>query len=106
MNTSTPSQACKEFSPGDVIEKDGECYQVLTQEGSGGQVRLFPGDEPQGFYLPWEDEAGCARRIGASALPGPSPCATGNPCPTYSAKPPAAASDPGADPSRLIHRQG
>ena len=74
-----------DFSPGDIIEQAGECYQVMESHGHRGLVRHFPSDEETGFEMEWQGSE--TRRIGQASLPAPSPCSTGGSCPTYEIKP-------------------
>ncbi len=76
-----------DFSPGDIIEQGGECYQILTNLGSRGVVRNFPSEETTGFEIEWLADGAISRKMGEASLPAPSPCSTGGFCPTYEIKP-------------------
>ncbi len=93
------------FNPGDIIEKSGECYQVLENLGSQGRVRNFPSEEAEGFILHWCDNDGTSRRMGHADLPAPSPCSTGAGCPSYSAAPLQEARRRSQRPAHIIARQ-
>ena len=76
-----------DFMPGDIIERGGECYQILENLGSHGVVRNFPSEETTGFEIEWQTEGVISRKMGHAGLPAPSPCSTGGFCPTYEIKP-------------------
>lgn len=88
-----------DFSPGDIIEQAGECYQVLENLGDRGLVRNFPSEETEGFDIEWIADGAHCRQMGHASLPAPSPCSVGGYCPTYEIKP------KDSDDSNIIARQ-
>lgn len=69
------------FVPGDIVEFEGETYQVLENRGPGGRVIPFPSDDAESIDLAWQTGGLRCRRIGNAPLPAPTPCSSGE-CPT------------------------
>jgi len=72
----------QEFVPGDVIELDGETYQVIENQGDKARIIPFPSDDTPSTELDWKAGGSNARRIGNAPLPAPTPCSATGECPT------------------------
>ena len=71
-----------DFVAGDIIEMDGETYQVLENLGNHGLVRSFPSEEIEGVEFTWIRDGVVARKMGNAQLPAPTPCSATGSCPT------------------------
>lgn len=64
-----------DFVAGDILEYEGECYQVHENLGMTGLAAPFPAVDVEPTVVEWNDGY---QKLGHQALPAPTPCASGS----------------------------